>query len=84
LTSISTQLPEPIGTVDLLTITRRRSQSSARPMDCATALTWDRSALPLGNGGVPTAMKMISDSLTGFEISVENRRLPRCKPLAII
>src|SRR5262249_59989548 len=39
LTSISTQSPEPIGTVDLLTITRRRSQSSARPIDWATALT---------------------------------------------
>src|SRR5262249_56383257 len=83
LTNISTQLPEPIGTVDLLTITRRRSQSSARPMACATDLTWDRSALPLGSGGVPTAMKMISDSLTGFQMSVENLKLPRGTALAV-
>ncbi len=36
---LKSKLPEPIGTVDLLTITRRDSPSSARPMDCATALT---------------------------------------------
>jgi hypothetical protein len=83
LTSISTQLPDPIGTVDLLTMTRRRSQSSARPIERATASTAARFARPEGSGGVPTAMKMISDSLTEASRSVEKRSIPRCCPEAI-
>src|SRR3989304_1161624 len=54
-TMSATQSPVPIGTVDLLMMTRGAVIVSA--MDLAAAATYFMSASPLSPEGVPTAMK---------------------------
>ncbi len=46
------------------------------PMVSATASTCCRSALPSSPSGVPTAMKITSDSCTAFAMSVVNVSRP--------
>ena len=69
-----TRAAVPTGTVLLVITTFGPSMLS--PMVFATASTCWRSALPSSPGGVPTAMKMISDSRTACASSVVNVSRP--------
>ena len=63
-----TFLPVPTGTVDLSTTTLYEFIYS--PISSATFKTADKSALPSSKAGVPTAIKITSDFLIAFSMSV--------------
>ena len=65
-----TFFPVPTGTVDLLTITLY--EFICWPISFATDNTALKSALPSSAAGVPTAIKITSDSVTAFSMSVVN------------
>ena len=71
---VRTRSPVPTGTVDLFTMTLYRSSASAMPW--ATSSTAVRSDSPLALGGVPTAMKMMSERRTASASSVVNCSRP--------
>ena len=64
--------PVPTGTVDLFTTIVKLVIS--RPMSRATSSTYCRSAEPSSPGGVPTAMKTISERSTASAMLVVKRR----------
>src|SRR4051794_22280265 len=71
---VRTQLPEPTGTVDLLTTTASGFRYGATL--CAADCTCDMSGIPPSPVGVPTQRKITSASLAASAASAVNRSRP--------